>query len=496
MAFYTATWFKQLIKEDHAAVQTYLNKKGNDLRGYIDSTLPFSLWLDIDTIRKNILQPNAKAIEDLCALLNMQDPNVFIKELDLAYQKTITEYIDTFPHIDSKELAAKLDTLSVAIDQGGIKETIQTLFKKTMVVKELSRKNKSVLLISPKFTTIQSDFGRRVKSNFNYNAFSDYIDDTLNDSPRNLVKTYLDKNFGTLQNLGHIEVDVLSSKKGSSEVKRGLVSPRLLQALLEWPKESKPETLARKFSKETGQAETRVVIRKRYTNSKLVLEMLIESGLMIGSLESQQENLKKAVKERAFKIGSALSRRLVEDKNLLLDLVTSKSIKQYTIESVLQNLKTGKRSGRYQSETAIVQTTPVTVQKSTIDFKKKDTPSAQIPQLQTVKNTKYSLASLKNLINSQIQDVVSANMGDGSSKNVLNYRTGRFASSVKVEDLTLSRDGMINAYYTYMRNPYGTFSTGGKQEIPRSRDPKLLISKSIREIAGQKVANRMRAVLV
>ena len=496
MAFYTATWFKQLIKEDHVAVQTYLNKKGNDLRGYIDSTLPFSLWLDIDTIRKNILQPNAKAIEDLCALLNVQDPNVFIKELDTAYQKTITEYIDTFPHIDSKELAAKLDTLSLAIDQGGIKETIQALFKRTMVVKELSRKNKSVLLISPKFTTIQSDFGKRVKSNFNYDVFSDYIDEQLQDSPRNLVKKYLEKNFGTLQNLGHIEVDVLSATKGSSEVKRGLVSPRLLQALLEWPSESKPETLARKFSKETGQAETRVVIRKRYTNSKLVLEMLVESGLMIGSLESQQENLKKAVKERAFKIGSALSRRLVEDKNLLLDLVTSKSIKQYTIDSVLDGLKTGKRSARYESETAIVQTTPVSIEKSTVSFEKKNTPSTQVPQLQTIKGNKYSLVSLKTLINSQLQDVISAKMGDGSSKSVLNYRTGRFAASARVEDVTLSRDGMITAYYNYMRNPYGTFSTGGKQEIPRSRDPKLLISKSIREIAAQKVGNRMRAVLV
>lgn len=496
MAFYTATWFKQLIKEDHDAVQKYLNKKGNDLRSYIDSTLPFSLWLDIDVIRKNILQPNAKAIEDLCALLNIQNPNVFIQELDLAYQKTITEYIDTFPHIDSKELASKLDTLSVAVDKGGIKDTIQALFKRTMVVKELSRKNKSVLLIAPKFTTIQSDFGKRVKSNFNYEAFSDFIDDALNDSPRNLVKTYLDKNFGTLQNLGHIEVDVLSSKAGSSEVKRGLVSPRLLQALLEWPKDSKPEVLARKFSRETGQAETRVIIRKKYANSKLVLEMLVESGLMIGSLESQQENLKKAVKERAFKVGSALSRRLVENKSLLLDLVTSKSINQYVSESILSNLKTGKNASDYQSETTLVQRTPVTIEKSTVEFKTKDTPSTSVPQLKTVKGTKYSLTSLKNLINSQLQDVVSANMGDGSRKDILNYRTGRFAASVKVEDLSVSREGMITAFYNYMRNPYATFSSGGKQQLPRSRDPKLLIAKSIREIAAQKVGNRMRAVLI
>jgi hypothetical protein len=47
-----------------------------------------------------------------------------------------------------------------------------------------------------------------------------------------------------------------------------------------------------------------------------------------------------------------------------------------------------------------------------------------------------------------------------------------------------------------MRNPYGTFSEGGQQQSPRSRDPKLLISKSIREIAQTRVDNRLRAVLV
>jgi len=55
---------------------------------------------------------------------------------------------------------------------------------------------------------------------------------------------------------------------------------------------------------------------------------------------------------------------------------------------------------------------------------------------------------------------------------------------------------MITAFYSYMKNPYATFSAGGRQELPKSRDPKLLISKSIREIVGQQVANRLRAVVV
>lgn len=107
-----------------------------------------------------------------------------------------------------------------------------------------------------------------------------------------------------------------------------------------------------------------------------------------------------------------------------------------------------------------------------------------------------NLTSLTVLLNSQLQDVISANMGDGNSRNVLNYRTGRFASTVKVERLTMSREGMITAFYSYMKNPYATFSTGGRQSIPASRDPKLLISRSIREIAEQVVTNRLRAVSI
>ena len=104
------------------------------------------------------------------------------------------------------------------------------------------------------------------------------------------------------------------------------------------------------------------------------------------------------------------------------------------------------------------------------------------------------LLSLQNLINQHLQSAISANMGDGNSKGVLNYRTGRLAGSAKVETMTESRAGMITAFYSYMKNPYATFSAGGRQQNPRSRDPKLLIAKSIREIAQQQVANRLRAV--
>lgn len=114
----------------------------------------------------------------------------------------------------------------------------------------------------------------------------------------------------------------------------------------------------------------------------------------------------------------------------------------------------------------------------------------------TTQGSLVGLDKLLALLNSNLFSAITKNMGDGTRSDVLNYRTGRFARSVNVERLSISRQGMITAFYTYMKNPYATFSQGGKQSNPTSRDPKLLISKSIREIAQQQVANRLRAVSI
>jgi hypothetical protein len=117
-------------------------------------------------------------------------------------------------------------------------------------------------------------------------------------------------------------------------------------------------------------------------------------------------------------------------------------------------------------------------------------------KLQAVPEEQVNLTSLQNLLNANLVERVKQNMGNGTRRDVLNLRTGRFAESVEVTKLSESRQGMITAFYTYMKNPYATFSAGGRQEYPRSRDPKTLIAKSIREIAAEQVSNRLRSVLV
>lgn len=182
-------------------------------------------------------------------------------------------------------------------------------------------------------------------------------------------------------------------------------------------------------------------------------------------------------------------------RTILLNLRSSPSILEMISKKIRDTLQGVKSSQKHS--------TP----KSKVASKKPKTnklvkPSKQLKTgpLRNISGQFYSLTSLQMLLDTHLQDVVSANMGDqpykGGQRRILNYDTGRFAASVKVERLMMSKEGMITAFYNYMKYPYQTFEPGFKQGSPKTRNPRLLIAKSIAEIAALKVANRMRSVLV
>lgn len=102
-----------------------------------------------------------------------------------------------------------------------------------------------------------------------------------------------------------------------------------------------------------------------------------------------------------------------------------------------------------------------------------------------------STLSLQALINNSLHSVLQENM----TSPRLVYRTGRFAKSVKVERVLTSKKGFYTIYYNYMKDPYQTFEPGSAQGT-RQRNPKALISKSIREIAYPIIGARFRSVRV
>ena len=106
---------------------------------------------------------------------------------------------------------------------------------------------------------------------------------------------------------------------------------------------------------------------------------------------------------------------------------------------------------------------------------------------QSTQNT-LSIASLLGIMNSRISDVVAKNMGPPRLEN----RTGRFASSVRITDVTRTKQGFPSIGYTYQRQPYGVFeATSGSRFASPSRDPRPLIDASIREIAAQFALGRL-----
>lgn len=248
------------------------------------------------------------------------------------------------------------------------------------------------------------------------------------------------------------------------------------------------------------------------TSSKVYFKDLIES----------LDALQKAVKANAQRLletdpkYATLAKEILKNNQTLDALIKSKgspSIVEGIGQNIVNIIKTGKVLKEVKTSTgikkSIVKKDPVSrnlnkIIKDTI--KKTKQVRAKVKSSQKAINVKHpkvigiavttNLSDLLNQINGLLQQQIQRNMGTGNRRDVLNYRTGRFADSVKVERISQSRQGMITAFYSYMKNPYATFSQGGRQQYPRTRDPKTLISKSIREIAQTMVTNQLRAVNV
>lgn len=526
MAFYNPTWIRRLIKEEATNIIDYVTKdKKKDFRGYVDAKMPFVLWLDISEITSKVLEPNAFLLDAAISSVFLPSEIVWAKDtlrsvLINAYKATINQYIDNprYREIEYDELSSMLEGLS-KLPVGEIRKYLDTYFSKTLRIGgSMSSKNKRVMLISPTFTNIR--FGQDFKANIDYSSFGSRDRYTQDPITGDLVETAYSKIteilsdttgkltgkkqdfFTQLQNVGHIEIDVVA--KDTKEVKRGQVSPRFLQALVSVPNNPAIiEKLQVSFSKETLQHETRVTVRKNFSQGKLVFEMLVENGFPIGIPESQITNLMKATKELSFDIGKGLTAQIRANPSILIDMETSKSIKQYTFENIKNLISSGKGLPNYTSSSSFKEKASTTIPKVKLVNSKYTKATTTVlsnlskpPAVRTVQGKFYSLASLQLLINSQLQDVISANMGSGDSRNTLHYRTGRFAASASVTKMSQSREGMITAFYTYMKNPYQTFEPGFKQGSPKTRDPKLLIGRSIRDIAATKVANTLRAISV
>jgi len=193
-------------------------------------------------------------------------------------------------------------------------------------------------------------------------------------------------------------------------------------------------------------------------------------------IQSYSQNAAQAAEEKAL-----YSTQLIAKLNELADLETSPSAAKM-VSDALDSVILGKKikDKKYTSQGS-----------EAYKNKKKGTkpkkPIVGTPRLRDKQGRFTSAANLQNIIQSQITEKVKENMGEGGS---LENRTGRFAESVTITNVTQSRQGTLTAFYNYMKYPYQTFERGFKQGSTR-RDPRLLISRSIRDIATKLVSHKL-----
>jgi len=145
--------------------------------------------------------------------------------------------------------------------------------------------------------------------------------------------------------------------------------------------------------------------------------------------------------------------------------VTSKSKKQEKSKTT-----TGKKPGKATTKKSTKSTVKIPIVKTKAKKPSSSTKKGEDPR--------SSLLKLQTLLNKKLPVQVRRNMGTPRLVN----RTGRFSNSVEVKSITTSARGMPTINYTYQKYPYQTFEPGFAQGS-RARDPKTLISKSIRDIA-------------
>ncbi len=299
----------------------------------------------------------------------------------------------------------------------------------------------------------------------------------------------------------------------------GINTPLTQSTLLLAQRAAKQQINLDSFIKESGHIKTAIQINENYSQGAKTLLSIGFSFLV--SMESEYNSvtlrtqemkamdgtIKRALDRTAKSLRDEFLKNLVSKQgleNLKSALRLSPTMEEAITMQLVDALNgkpiralVGSGSAKKRVDSKVLKNKKLAPQTTSSRGKVKPAPlkpTVKKPDRAAKPAAETNLLSLQSILDQLLVTKVKENMGTGGRADILNLRSGRFAESVKVERLSKSREGMITAFYSYMKNPYATFSTGGRQELPRSRDPKLLISKSIREILQARVKDRLRAV--
>jgi hypothetical protein len=114
--------------------------------------------------------------------------------------------------------------------------------------------------------------------------------------------------------------------------------------------------------------------------------------------------------------------------------------------------------------------------------------AADLRQVSAPGKQRVSPFSYMAMINKKLPQTVRKNMSPPGFQN----QSGRFANSVKIQDVNITKQGHPSFGYTYAKNPYQVFEVGegAAPWATPQRDPRKLIDKSIRQVAAELAIGR------
>lgn len=242
-----------------------------------------------------------------------------------------------------------------------------------------------------------------------------------------------------------------------------------------------------------SQNDLRKDLKKLGINIKLIRKDNSDEHIIV--LESGTDNKKRGqgLRQQMLKDIEAAIQKLKKGGNDLANLKGSDSIVEKKRKILIKNTvskfdkikgvttKTEKTTLKKSSSAPAKKSISPKVAPNTKGITKKVKVKTKRPRANvTAVKSKTSMTYLIGVFNKELPRIVQGNMKDPR----LNYRTGRFASSVRVTDVIETPQGFPSVGYTYQKNPYQTFEQGFLQGSA-NRDPRALIDSSIREIAIQ-----------
>lgn len=503
------TYIKHDIEQDD--IRLY-QRKTLEFRTIVDNMFPSMLIIDYNNIRQEL-----KKYRNISFSLK----EALGKEVDPKFEQRYKQF-----KFSDKEVDLIVDLVRAAVDAtsaSSLKYTQDFIYKELNRIVTYGGEQANILrrlkLLFDKHIYL-TDISNDNRAVFLFKNFADLTQTFTSglDKAFNLVPVPGVESLGDFLDYGHTAVGYIEGETTKVQFN----SPKVINVIFDVINQTTggqqgvqaAEQASVNFLTQTKQVEEYVTVTKEFSEGFIKVFVSIGGNIvrfensavnqLRGSVLERNVNRQSAgatIKKLGELIGQLGGTLATEIKRKMVLGRGSPNVLDYMVNSIISAIRgetiekfTQRVSKTNRTTTKVKVPTIVGITTGAVKFKRPAKRQVAKPVIKV--EGKKQLLALENLLNGNLVQTVKQNMGTGSRRDILNLRSGRFAESVKLQRLTQGREGMITAYYSYMQNPYATFSGGGKQQYPRSRDPKLLISRSIRELAIQAKVTRLRAILV